>query len=179
MRADVAIIGGGVIGTAIARQLCRYRLNLVLIEKGSDVGEGTSKANSGIVHAGYDPVPGTLKARFNLAGNSLMATMAAELDVPVIEEGGDGQMATCASSTVAGLDPRGDGFLAVRSGPGSQYRKIGELHNGDVVYEFDRKGDWAGIVWGESSVNCSSTTTRESRSVAGWWPKGPSTGGSG
>lgn len=89
-----------------------------------------------------------------------LPVLAAELDVPVIEEGGDGQMANCASSTVAGLDPRGDGFLAVRSGPGSQYRKIGELHNGDVVYEFDRKGDWAGIVWGESSVNCSSTTTR-------------------
>lgn len=89
-----------------------------------------------------------------------LPALAAKLDVPVMEQRGDGQMANCTGSVVAGLDPRGDGFLAVRSGPGTQYRKIGELHNGDEVTVFDQKGDWAGIVWSEPSVTCSSTKTR-------------------
>lgn len=79
---DVAIIGGGVIGAAIARQLSRYRLSLVLIEKDTDVGGGASKANTGIIHVGYDPLPGSLKARLNVEGSSLMEMVAAELDVP-------------------------------------------------------------------------------------------------
>ena len=64
-----------------------------------------------------------------------------ELDVPVLEQGGDGQMANCASSMVTGLKATGDGFLAVRSGPGSKYRKIDELHNGDVVLVFEQRGN--------------------------------------
>ena len=57
---DVIIIGGGVTGTASAWYLARYDLRVLLLEKGSDFCEGTSKANSGIVHAGYDPLPHTL-----------------------------------------------------------------------------------------------------------------------
>ena len=82
------------------------------------------------------------------------------LDVPVMEEGGDGQAANCASSTVAGLKANGDGFLAVRSGPGSRYRKLTELHNGDKVIVFERRGEWAGIVYGTSKVECYSAKTR-------------------
>lgn len=73
------------------------------------------------------------------------------LDVPIrmpADDGqaDDGQATTCASSVVAGLDPEGDGFLALRSGPGTGYAKIGELHNGDVVYPCDARGDWVGIL---------------------------------
>ena len=69
---DVVVIGGGVIGTSIARYLSRFELKGLLIEKHSDVGEETSSANSAIVHSGYDPKPGTLKAKFNVLGNKMM-----------------------------------------------------------------------------------------------------------
>ena len=78
---DVAIIGGGVIGCAVARELSRWKLHICLIEKGEDVCSGTSKANSGIVHAGFDAKPGTLKAKMNLAGSRMMPQLAQELDI--------------------------------------------------------------------------------------------------
>ncbi len=73
---DVIIIGGGVIGCAIARELSRYKLDVLLLEAHGDVGRGTSGANSGIVHAGYDPKPGTFKARFNVKGNLMYDQLA-------------------------------------------------------------------------------------------------------
>lgn len=66
---DVIVIGAGVTGCAIARELSRYQLKLAVLEREEDVCCGTSKANSAIIHAGYDAVPGTLKARMNVAGN--------------------------------------------------------------------------------------------------------------
>lgn len=79
---DAAIIGAGIAGTAIARELSRYELSLVLIEKDSDVANGATKANSAIVHAGFDPEPGTLKAKLNAEGNRLYEGLCRELDVP-------------------------------------------------------------------------------------------------
>ena len=79
---DVIIIGGGVVGCAIARELSRYRLNLCVVEKEEDVCCGTSKANSAIVHAGFDAVPGTKKARFNVEGSRMMGELCRRLDVP-------------------------------------------------------------------------------------------------
>ena len=79
---DVAIIGAGVIGTFIARELSRYDLHLALIEKDSDVANGTTKANSAIIHAGYDAKPGTNKAKFNALGNPMFEKICEELDVP-------------------------------------------------------------------------------------------------
>ena len=79
---DVAIIGAGIIGTSIARELSRYNLKIVLIEKDSDVANGATKANSAIVHAGFDPEPGTLKAILNAEGNRLYENLCSELDVP-------------------------------------------------------------------------------------------------
>ena len=76
---DVIIVGGGVIGTAVARELSRYALSICLLEKEEDVCSGTSKANSAIVHAGFDAVPGTLKANFNVKGNAMMESLSAEL----------------------------------------------------------------------------------------------------
>lgn len=78
---DVIVIGAGAVGSLIARALARYRLRVLLVEKRSDVGEGTSKANTAIVHAGYDTKPGSLKARLNLAGNALYDQVCAELDI--------------------------------------------------------------------------------------------------
>lgn len=79
---DLAIIGAGVIGCAIARELAKFDLKIVLIEKDSDVANGTTKANSAIVHAGFDPEPGSLKGRFNAEGNRLFESLCRELDVP-------------------------------------------------------------------------------------------------
>lgn len=59
-----------------------------------------------------------------------------------------------------GVKSGGDGFLAVRSGPGSQFRKLDELHNGEVVVVFENRGDWAGIVYRTPNFKCSSTKTR-------------------
>lgn len=77
---DVVIIGAGVVGSAVARELSRYELSVAVFEKEEDVCSGTSKANSGIVHAGYDAKPGTKKARFNVEGSKMMAKLAEELD---------------------------------------------------------------------------------------------------
>ena len=77
---DVIIIGAGVSGCAIARELSRFKLKIAVFEKALDVCEGTSKANSGIVHAGYDAKPGTLKARLNVEGSRKMEALSKELD---------------------------------------------------------------------------------------------------
>ena len=79
---DVAVIGGGVIGCSVARELSRLQLRTVVLEKGSDVASGSSKANSGIVHGGYDCKPGTLKARFNVLGNKMFDRLSNTLDFP-------------------------------------------------------------------------------------------------
>ena len=77
---DVAIIGGGVIGCATAYKLSRYKLNVCLLEKENDVAMGATKANSAIVHAGFDAKEGSFKARFNVRGSEMMEQVAAELD---------------------------------------------------------------------------------------------------
>ncbi len=82
MIADVAIIGAGVIGGMIARELSRYKLSVCLLEKENDVAMGATKANSGIIHGGYDPEPGTLKAKLNTQGVPLLYEAAEELKVP-------------------------------------------------------------------------------------------------
>lgn len=79
---DVVVIGAGVVGCAVARELSRYDLRVQVLEKASDVAEGTTKANSAIIHAGYDAVPGTNKARFNVWGNELFEPLCRELGVP-------------------------------------------------------------------------------------------------
>ena len=78
---DVAVIGGGVIGGLVLRELVKHELNAVLIEREYDVCMGQSKANSGIAHAGYDAKEGTLKARFNVEGSKMMPSVAKELGV--------------------------------------------------------------------------------------------------
>jgi glycerol-3-phosphate dehydrogenase len=77
---DVAIIGGGITGSAIARELMRYRLRVILIEKEREIGAGTSKANSGIIHAGHHSHSGTLKGQLEWAGNQMWDELHADLD---------------------------------------------------------------------------------------------------
>lgn len=82
MSYDVAIIGAGVVGSLIARKLSKYDIKIALLEKCHDVAMGTSKANSAIVHAGFDAKPGTLKAQLNVRGAKIMGYLCEELGVP-------------------------------------------------------------------------------------------------
>ncbi len=84
---DVAVIGAGVTGASAARELSKYRLDTVVLEKNIEVSEGTTKANSAIVHAGYDCIPGTMKAQMNRIGPSLMEGLSKELDFPYKKTG--------------------------------------------------------------------------------------------
>ena len=79
---DVVIVGGGVCGCSLLYELSRYKISAVLVEKENDVSVGTTKANSAIVHAGYDPHPGTKMARYNVEGNALVKELCEKLDVP-------------------------------------------------------------------------------------------------
>lgn len=84
---DITIIGAGVIGCNIARELSKYNLKICVLEKGSDVAVGTTKANSAIVHSGYDAKTGTLKAKLNVEGNSMFDKLSKELDFPFKRNG--------------------------------------------------------------------------------------------
>lgn len=84
---DVAIIGAGVIGASIFRELMKYKLKVLLIDKENDVSMGTTKANSAIVHAGYDPKAGTLMAKYNVKGNEMFEELCKELCVPFKRNG--------------------------------------------------------------------------------------------
>ncbi len=79
---DVAVIGAGVVGAAIARELSRYDLHCVLIEAANDVGAGTSKANTAILHTGFDTAPGSLEARLVSRGHDLLSEYAREVGIP-------------------------------------------------------------------------------------------------
>lgn len=84
---DVIIIGAGVSGAAVARELSRYKVNACVIEKEEDVCCGTSKANSAIVHAGYDAATGSLMAKLNVRGNQMMEQLSKDLDFPFKKNG--------------------------------------------------------------------------------------------
>ena len=87
MMYDVVIIGAGVSGAAIARELSRYDCNVCVLEKEEDVCCGTSKANSAIVHAGYDCKPGSMMAKMNVRGNAMMEQLSKDLDFPFRRNG--------------------------------------------------------------------------------------------
>ena len=84
---DAAIIGAGVIGSAIARELSKYQADICVIERDEDVCNGTSKANSAIIHAGFDAAPGSLKAKLNVRGNAMIEQLAKDLDFPFKRNG--------------------------------------------------------------------------------------------
>ena len=84
---DVLVVGGGVIGATILRELTKYNLKVCLLEKENDVCMGQSKANSGIVHAGFDAKEGSLKARLNVRGSEMMEQVTKELGVKYVKNG--------------------------------------------------------------------------------------------
>ncbi len=84
---DVLVVGAGVIGGMVARELSKYKLSVCLIEKENDVAMGASKANSGIVHGGFDPEPDTLKAKLNVMGVEMLYEAANQLHVPYKKNG--------------------------------------------------------------------------------------------
>ena len=84
---DAAVIGAGVVGTLIAQELSRYSLRVALLEQCNDAAQGTTKANSAIVHAGFDAKPGSWKAKMNLRGNELMEPLCDTLHVPFARVG--------------------------------------------------------------------------------------------
>jgi len=79
---DVVVIGAGITGASVARELARYKLDVVVLEKENDVSNGSTKANSAIVHAGYDALDGSLMAKYNALGNAMFDKLAEELDIP-------------------------------------------------------------------------------------------------
>lgn len=84
---DCIVVGAGVIGSFVARNLSKYEGNFLVLEKNNDVGDETTNANSAIVHSGYDPKPGTKKAYFNVKGNKMMEQVCKELDCDFIKNG--------------------------------------------------------------------------------------------
>ncbi len=87
MTYDVAIVGAGVVGGLIARELSRFNIKVALLEKCNDVAMGTTKANSAIVHGGFDAVNGTLKAKLNVEGTAMMPEVCQKLSVPFKKNG--------------------------------------------------------------------------------------------
>ena len=84
---DVIIIGAGISGTSLAFELSKYEGSILVLEKENDIANGTTKANSAIIHAGYDPIPGTLMAKYNVAGNTMIPDICRDLDVPMKQIG--------------------------------------------------------------------------------------------
>jgi glycerol-3-phosphate dehydrogenase len=116
--ADVAIVGAGVVGTAIARTLAQYSLDVALVDAACDVGTGTSKANTAILHTGFDAKPGSLESRLLTRGSALLREYAAAAGIPV-ENTGALLVAWTAEQSAAlpaiAENARRNGYLAVRS----------------------------------------------------------------
>jgi glycerol-3-phosphate dehydrogenase len=115
--ADVAVVGAGVVGTAIARTLAAYALDLVLIDAAPDVGTGTSKANTAILHTGFDAKPGSLESRLLRRGSDLLRSYAAAAGIPVERTGA--LLVAWTAEQAAALpeiedNARRNGYLAVR-----------------------------------------------------------------
>lgn len=100
-RSDIVIIGGGITGCGIARELSRLDRSVLVLEAKSDICEGTSKANNGMIHSGYDSKPGSLKAQYNVRGNAMYTRWAEELDFTLLRLG----------SFVIGFDEEDDAII--------------------------------------------------------------------
>ena len=87
MYTDILIIGAGVIGCAVARELSAYEASITVLDRACDVSEGASKANTGLVHAGFDAEPGSMKAKTNVRGAAMFQDLCEELGVPYVQNG--------------------------------------------------------------------------------------------
>ncbi|MDF2826017.1 MAG: FAD/NAD(P)-binding oxidoreductase [Mycobacterium sp.] len=84
---DVAVIGAGIVGSAIARELAGHQLAVALIEARDDIGDGTSKANTAILHTGFDATPGTLESQLVRRGYQMLSEYASQTGIPVEHTG--------------------------------------------------------------------------------------------
>src|SRR5471030_2649825 len=84
---DVIIIGAGIVGSSIAREISKYNLKVIVVDKDLDLASGTTKANSAIVHAGFDAKPGNVKGKLNAKGNFMFEKLSKELDFPFKKNG--------------------------------------------------------------------------------------------
>ena len=82
LKTDVVVIGAGAVGSAVARELSKYNVNVIVVEKNEDVGGDASKSNSAIIHTGYDAAPGTLESQLVVAANPMYDEITRDLDVP-------------------------------------------------------------------------------------------------
>jgi glycerol-3-phosphate dehydrogenase len=131
---DVVIVGGGVVGTAIARDLSQYEVSCTLLEAGPDVGAGTSKANTALLHTGFDAKPGTLEARLVPRGHELLSSYARSVGIPLAATGAvlvawDDEQRNAFPEIVAAA--RANGYDAIREIPADElYRREPHLGPG-------------------------------------------------
>ena len=131
---DVAIVGAGIVGSCVARELSRLKLKTVVLEKEDDVAQGSSKANSGVVHGGYDAKPGTRKAKYNVLGQRMFDALAEELDfkfrrngsLVVADKEGTVKLETLKTQGVA------NGLTDLRIVHGDELRRLEPNLNADV-----------------------------------------------
>ncbi len=136
---DVLIVGAGCVGCATARELSRYHLKILVLEKGHDVCSGASKANSGMIHAGYDPIPGTNEAKFNAPGNKMMYQLCDELSVPYEKSG----------TTIFATDDNGMAELEKLKGFAKENGVEVEIVSGSKLHELqpDIGKDVKAVLW--------------------------------
>jgi glycerol-3-phosphate dehydrogenase len=150
--ADVLVVGAGVVGTAIARTLAQYDLSCVVVEAGNDVGTGTTKANTAILHTGFDAVPGSLESRLVRRGAELLRSYATAAGIPVERTGA--LLVAWSEQQLAELDSiedkaRANGYLAAyRVPPAQLYAR--EPHLGP--------GALGGLAIPDESIICPWTT---------------------
>jgi len=125
---DVLIIGCGVVGAAAAYELSRYNLSILAVDRLNDIAGETTRANSGIVHAGFDPVPGSAISRLNVRGNELIRKLCPKLDIPYVQNG----------SLVLGFDDKDIHTLKDLYHRGVEYKVPGiELISADKARELE------------------------------------------
>ena len=87
LKTDVLVIGAGAVGCAITRELTKYNVNVICVDKREDIGGDASKSNSAIIHTGYDATPGTLESELVVAANPRYEKLCADLDIPLKKVG--------------------------------------------------------------------------------------------
>ena len=125
---DVTVIGGGVVGAAVARELSRHNLRVALLEAGRDVGAGTSKANTAILHTGFDASPGTAEARLVARGYALLRQYAPAAGISIEETG---------AVLVAWDDEQADGLPALAAKAAANGYSRAEVVDAASVYELE------------------------------------------
>ena len=115
-RADVVIIGAGATGAALARELAKFKLSVLVVDRLNDVGGEASKSNSAIVHTGFDAPPGSLESDLVVHSNPMFDRLCADLDIPLQQGmaggGSDGNYTSLYTATLDGLGAVGDGAHA-------------------------------------------------------------------